>query len=218
MISEIAKQIADTQISSASIVESGPGKFEVPGTRDLGRTNDGPTGFDAKEIGKLSDIEADMTPGGRDAVSGKDAFTRNKADVGASDVGQENTVNETQEAAPIRNKVEGSRRELEVEGELKEQYLEKEGYSVESERYLRDKDGVIVKDTETGEARRVDFTITKDGKIVDMVEVTSKTADKAEQTAKEERIRDAGGNYIKDSNGNLVEIPSNVHTKIERRD
>ena len=216
MISEIAKQVAEIKPPDASVAD-GPGKFEIPGTRDAGQTKDGPTGFDAKEIGKLSGIEADMTPVRGDATQGKDVFTSNKTEVDASDAGQDNNVKEIQEAKPILNKVEGLRRELEVEGELKEQYPEKEGYAVESEVYLRNKDGTIIKDPETGEARRVDFAITKDGKVVDMVEVTSKTADKTEQTAKEERIRDAGGNYIKDSNGNLVEIPSNVHTRIERR-
>ncbi|MDR0651675.1 MAG: hypothetical protein LBG12_00065, partial [Synergistaceae bacterium] len=201
-----------------SAAESGPGKFEVPETRDLGRTGDGPTGFNAKEVGRLSDIEANMMPEGKDAASGKDAFMRNKANVDTPDVGQENTVKEAHEAAPIRNKMEGLRREWEVECELKEQYPEKKGYSVESERYLYDKDSAIVKDPETGEGRRVDFAIIKDGKVVDMVEVTSNTAGKAEQTAKEERIRDAGGNYTKDTNGNLVEIPSDVRTRIERRD
>ena len=60
--------------------------------------------------------------------------------------------------------------------------------------------------------------VVKDGKVVDSIEVTSKTADKTEQSAKEERIREAGGNYIRDNDGNLVEIPSYVQTHIERRD
>lgn len=58
----------------------------------------------------------------------------------------------------------------------------------------------------------------KGDKVVDSVEVTSKTADKTLQTAKENRIREAGGNYIRDYRGNLVQIPPNVHTRIERRD
>lgn len=117
----------------------------------------------------------------------------------------------------IKNKEDGLRRENDVETDLKEKYPEKEGYKVESEVYLRDKDGNIVKDEKTGEARRIDFVVTKDGKVVDSIEVTSKTADKTDQLAKEERIREKGGNYIKDSNGNLIEIPQNVHTRIERR-
>ena len=122
------------------------------------------------------------------------------------------------EHPPIQNKQDGLRREGEVETELQETYPPEEGYSIEQEVYLRDKDGNIVKDPVTGEARRIDFVVIKDGEVVDSVEVTSKTADKTSQSAKEERIRDIGGNYIKDSNGNLVEIPANVQTRIERRD
>ena len=82
----------------------------------------------------------------------------------------------------------------------------------------RDENGNIVKDPVTGEARRIDFVVVKDGKVVDSIEVTSKTADKTGQSAKETRIRENGGNYIRDSNGNLIKIPDNVQTRIERRD
>lgn len=58
----------------------------------------------------------------------------------------------------------------------------------------------------------------KNGKAVDSIEVTSITADKTEQSAKEERIRANGGNYIRDNNGNLIEIPSDIYTRIERRE
>lgn len=126
--------------------------------------------------------------------------------------------NEKENREPIKNKQDGLRREKEVEDELREKYPEKEGYKVESEMYLRDKNGNIVRDPETGEARRIDFVVTKDGKVVDSVEVTSKTADKTGQTAKEQRIRENGGNYIKDSEGNLIEIPKDVNTRIERKD
>ncbi len=125
---------------------------------------------------------------------------------------------EIEKKEPIKNKVEGLRREKEVEEELREKYPEEEGYSIESETYLRDKDGKIVKDPETGEARRIDFVVVKDGKVVDSIEVTSKTADKTDQMAKENRIKENGGNYIKDSDGNLVEIPKDVNTRIDRRD
>ena len=118
---------------------------------------------------------------------------------------------------PIQNKIDGLRREDEVEQELKNKYPEEKGYEIISEAYLRDKDGKIVKDSVTGEARRIDFVIVKDGKVIDSVEVTSKTADKTEQSAKEQRIRDNGGNYVRDSNGNLVEVPKDVQTRIERR-
>ena len=125
-------------------------------------------------------------------------------------------VHEVKEA--IKHKMDGLAREKEVAEELKSKYPPEKGYQIVSEAYLRDKDGNIVKDTVTGEARRVDFIVVKNGKVVDSIEVTSKTANKTEQSAKEERIRDNGGNYIRDNNGNLVEIPSTVHTRIERRD
>jgi hypothetical protein len=117
----------------------------------------------------------------------------------------------------IRNKEEGIRRENEVENELRKKYPESEGYKIEKEVFLLDKDEKYVKDPVTGERRRIDFAVIKDGKVVALIEVTSKTANKDEQMAKENRIREAGGNYIKDSNGNLVKIPENVHTQIERR-
>jgi hypothetical protein len=69
MVGEIAKQALETQTSPAYDAESGPGKFEVPGTHDIERTDDGPTGFDVKEVGKLSDIEADITPVRKDAAA-----------------------------------------------------------------------------------------------------------------------------------------------------
>lgn len=118
----------------------------------------------------------------------------------------------------LPNKEEGLRREIEVGEDLEEKYPEEDGYKIESEVYLRDENGDIAKDKETGESRRIDYVVIKDGKVVDSIEVTSKTADKTEQSAKEERIRENGGNYIKDSDGNLIEIPDNVKTRIERRD
>ena len=123
-----------------------------------------------------------------------------------------------EKAEPIQNKIDGLRRENEVESELKEKYPEKDGYNIQSEAYLRDKDGKIVQDPVTGEARRIDFVVVKDGKVVDSVEVTSKTADKTGQMEKENRIRENGGNYIRDNDWNLVRIPDSVQTRIERRD
>lgn len=126
-------------------------------------------------------------------------------------------TNENKDNQPIQNKIDGLNRGNQVAEELKEQYPPEKGYDVIPEVYLRDKNGNIVKDPETNEARRVDFVVVKDGRGVDSIEVTSLTADKTQQIAKEERIRDSGGNFIKDNNGNLIEIPENIHTRIERR-
>ncbi len=117
----------------------------------------------------------------------------------------------------IQNKLDGLQREKDVAQDLKKKYPSGDGYSIISEAYLRGKDGKIIKDGVTGEARRIDFVVLKHGEGVDSIEVTSKTADKTSQIAKEDRIRNAGGNYIRDNNGNLVKIPQSVHTRIERR-
>lgn len=119
---------------------------------------------------------------------------------------------------PIQNKIEGLRREAEVYEDLKKQYPPEAGYEIVSEAYLRDAQGNILKDPETGKARRIDFVVVKDNQVVDSVEVTSKTADKTEQLAKENRIRDIGGNYIYNDAGNIVKFPDSVRTRVERRD
>ena len=117
----------------------------------------------------------------------------------------------------LPNKEEGLRREAEVEEELEKKYPESEGCEIVSEAYLRDSDGKIVQDPETGAARRIDFVVVKDNQVVDSIEVTSETADKTGQIAKEERIREAGGDYIRTSDGSLAKYPDNLHTTIERR-
>ena len=100
---------------------------------------------------------------------------------------------------------------------LKKEYPEDEGYTIEREQYLRDENGNIVKDPETNEARRIDFLVVKDGQVVKSIEVTSETAPKDAQMAKEERIREAGGNFIKNKEtGLLIEIPSEVQTQVRR--
>ena len=114
----------------------------------------------------------------------------------------------------IKNKQDGLAREGQVEKQLQK---ENPNSTIISESYLSDKDGKIVKDPVTGEARRVDFVVVSNAKVDKMVEVTSLTASKDKQMAKENRIRENGGQYIKDNNGNLIKIPSNVKTKIERR-
>ena len=119
-----------------------------------------------------------------------------------------------------QNKLDGCRRETEVAKDLGLRYPEKEWYKVLREKELCDRGGKPVMDLQTGEKRRIDFVVVKDGKVVDMVEVTSKTASKRDQLAKEYRIRDNGGNYVReyDDNGmrRIYRIPNNVETRVER--
>lgn len=63
-------------------------------------------------------------------------------------------------------------------------------------------------DDVTGSRRRVDFVVIKDGQVIGVYEVTSPTADKSDQEAKERRIRNKGGTNIKEpgKNGKLYSI------------
>ena len=123
---------------------------------------------------------------------------------------RQDTVNE--------NRENGKRREDEAREDIRNQYPEEEGYRVIEQASFRDSDCNIVKDEQTGESRRADFVVIKDGKIEGVIEVTSDTADKTGQSAKEDRIREQGGNYIKDPDtGELIKIPDSIQTTIDRR-
>lgn len=116
------------------------------------------------------------------------------------------------------NRVSGAAREEAVASELADKYPVENGYHIERECFLRDETGKITVDPNTGESRRIDFEIIKDGEVVKSVEVTSDTADKTAQLAKEERIRDTGGNYIEDRRtGELVRFAPDVQTEVIRR-
>jgi hypothetical protein len=125
----------------------------------------------------------------------------------------------TEQKEIIPNKEDGDRRQREVGEELKEKYPESEGYQVLPERELCDENGNSVRDPETGQKRRIDYVVLdKDGNVVDCVEVTSKTADKTKQIEKENRIKENGGNYVRDKDGKTHRIPDDMQTRIERRD
>lgn len=90
--------------------------------------------------------------------------------------------------------------------------------TVQGQNYLRDANGKIVKDPVTGEGRRVDFTVIENGKATDMIETTSQNANKTKQLDKENRIREAGGTFVKDrGTGKLIDV-KDVQTRVSRRD
>ncbi len=125
-----------------------------------------------------------------------------------------------QEVVPqcVKNKIDGGAREDAVAGELEKAFPEADGFRIEKECSLRDEARNIVRDPISGESRRLDFAIIKDGEVIKSLEVTSQTADKTFQIAKEHRIREAGGNFIEDrTTGNLVPFAENVKTEIVRR-
>ena len=88
--------------------------------------------------------------------------------------------------------------------------------NVQNQQYLRDKDGNIVIDPNTGTARRLDHVVVEGSKVVDVVETTSLTANKRAQILHEQETRRAGGVYIRDrGTGDLIEVP--LISRIERR-
>ena len=116
-----------------------------------------------------------------------------------------------------KNREAGASREERALEKIQKEFPESDGYKILREQYLRDENGTIVKDTETGEARRIDFIVSKNNVVVKSIEVTSETAPKDAQISKEFRIRNEGGNYIKDpTTRELIKIPETVKTEIWR--
>lgn len=155
---------------------------------------------------QLQEIEGDR---------GGDAGSAGTSGAGkSSGANQATSPRAAEEPTVLKNRRDGLKREAQTEAELKQQYPDA---SVQREQYLRTSDGKIAKDPLTGEGRRVDHVVVEDGQVVDSVETTSMTSDKADQIAKENRIRAAGGTYIRDRDtGDLLDM-SNVPTRLERK-
>lgn len=114
----------------------------------------------------------------------------------------------------VANARAGRRRESLVFHRVKVQYP---GATVQRQITLRTSNGKRAIDPLTGEGRRVDFAAIKDGHALDLIEATSMTSRKAAQIAKETRIRQNGGNFIKDrSSGHLIDI-AQTPTRIVRK-
>jgi RHS repeat-associated protein len=94
----------------------------------------------------------------------------------------------------VESAAKGASREAKVVEALK---AENPGSKIQNQQYLRDSSGKIAKDPVSGEGRRVDHAVIQDGSAK-TVETTSMTADKAAQSAKEQRILDNGGTYVRD--------------------
>ena len=115
-------------------------------------------------------------------------------------------------AAKLKDNVrEGLRREEQVAGELG---ALNPNASIQGQQYLRDATGRIAKDPVTGQARRLDHVVIREGAPMasDVVETTSagaaRSSRKRAQLAKETRIRESGGRFVRDrETGGLVEVP-----------
>ncbi|WP_121356786.1 RHS repeat domain-containing protein [Flavisolibacter nicotianae] len=131
----------------------------------------------------------------------------------SSNASNSNTSNGNQSNIKT-NQQKGTSREAAELAELKQN---NPNASVLAERYLRDKNGKILKDPLTGEARRIDFAVIENGRVKQLVETTSLTANKTAQTAKEMRIRNAGGTFIRDSKTRKLYDVSTIQTTLSRR-
>ena len=115
------------------------------------------------------------------------------------------------------NRREGTRREQTMKRVLEDIYGKDR---VIPERLLYDKNGNKITGKD-GIGRRIDFIILDEkGQPMRSIEVTSKGANKKKQESKEIEIRDEGekngGTFIKNAEGDLVQLPRNLETEIIR--
>jgi len=88
--------------------------------------------------------------------------------------------------------------------------------SVQNEHNLLDSAGNRVIDPETRTGRRLDHVVIHEGRVIDVVETTSLTANKRKQLLHESDVRNNGGVYIRDKEtGELLVVPE--ISRIERR-
>lgn len=139
------------------------------------------------------------------------AYVERKIAAGETPISPENYLQRRQQLD--QNRFDGTRRQEEYRQEMAEIYGEE---NVLTERYLRNADGNIVRDPQTGEARRLDCVVVNGQCGTFTSEVTSPTAIKTEQIEKEERIREQGGTFVENPNtGELIEVPLSTVERIE---
>jgi hypothetical protein len=111
----------------------------------------------------------------------------------------------TRAANMATNAANGARR---AEQGLKEVATANPGKKVQPETYLRSADGKRAIDPQTGEMRRVDAAvIDQKSKTATTVEITGPNVDKTAQAAKEQRILDSGGTFVRDrTTGELCKV------------
>ena len=164
----------------------------------------------AKEV-----VEAGAEKAAKEAVeAGAEKAAKEVAEGGTEAAAKE--INEI--AQVVKNKLDGVAREETVLKDLVSKYGKD---NVLREQYLRNMEGEIMKDIETGTARRIDFVVKQGDKIIKSIEVTSPTVDKTLQVLKEKRIlehaKEIGGAFIKDPNtGKLLDFTSDLVTEIVR--
>jgi len=120
-------------------------------------------------------------------------------------IGQQQSAKDLLLESVNENRIAGTRREVQVHQELVAQYP---NASVQDQHTLLDVNGNKAIDPDTKSGRRLDHVVIQDGKVIDVVETTSQTAEKDKQLAHEERVRANHGVYIRDKEtGKLLVVP-----------
>ncbi|EEE35057.1 YD repeat protein [Rhodobacteraceae bacterium KLH11] len=189
---------ADIVVTGAAVAEHGNGII-VHGHETHAASLGFGVGFDA--------TNRTLPNGSPYSQADYDAYVRRKSDAGETPRSLEDYVQRRQQLD--QNRADGTRRQEQYRQEMADIYGEE---NVLTERYLRDADGDIVRDPQTGEARRLDCVVVNGQCGTFTSEVTSPTANKVDQIAKEERIREQGGTFVENPNtGELIEVPiSNI--------
>jgi hypothetical protein len=113
------------------------------------------------------------------------------------------------------NAASGLRRGAEALAEMKTQFP---NASIQHQQYLRNADGKIEKDPLTKEGRRLDFVAIENGTARQVREVTTMTAPKGTQIAKETNIINSGGHYVRDrTTRQLVNLSNKGIFTVDRR-
>ena len=117
------------------------------------------------------------------------------------------------------NAKHGALREDIFQAGLEARYAPEDGHRIIQEASLRNGDGDIVRDPESGSYRRVDYAVIKDDVATDLFEITSPTAPKEAQMDKERRIRESSDIFVRDPDtGELYEVSPEVKTRVVRID
>lgn len=112
------------------------------------------------------------------------------------------------------NRQNGKMREKITEDALRKEHP---NASVQREQYLRDVEGKVAKDGLTNQGRRVDHVVVEEGQVTRKVETTGLKTSKDAQIAKERRILESGGRYVRDrETGNLIDAGSKTSEIIRR--
>jgi len=115
------------------------------------------------------------------------------------------------------NAMQGASREKTIRAKLEQLFSAESGYVIHEQCYFCDVTGKTLADPKSGKKRRADLVVVRGDRVVKLVEVTSKKAEKYTQMAKERRIRENNAKvYVLLKGGDVAWIPAKVKTRVWR--